>query len=502
MLGSLLQKFAKYRRGAVIVVFALCLPILIGAAGMVVDVGFWYLEKRRLQEAADSGAIAAASEFVKNPDITNQMLDVAAKNAVKRAAYTDATVHAHNPPVSGFFTKKPRTDGFIEVIVWQAYSTYFVAIFGFDDITIAARAVAVQGPFIGDCILAKGGPGYANAPYYNDGRAVLDAAKCNIHANGEEDPAVDVGNNVALSANCLTGTTSMSGKTEKNYVGPILDGHDPDDEGIYTNCGPPKGGRGPHEDPFDKLTANDMTGEFCKTSLALLDGPARDGRYARRSEFAWNFSIIGTAMAKPPSGGTDPAKPPPVEPIQASPGVYCDLGTISADVNFAPGVYFIRGGAKFHGTVTGDNVLLILQGDGADIDINGHAGMTLSAPSKEFMEEHGGNSGMLFTELDNPVAWSGVLIYNDTEGTSNCSTINGNSKSSFTGAIYMPKACLKFNGNASISSMDANEEEGCLVLNADNIKITGNTKLTMAECEDFYGERFFGSATTFVGLVE
>ena len=45
-------------RGVVAVFTVLMLPILIGALALAVDIGFWYVTKRNVQNAADAAAIA------------------------------------------------------------------------------------------------------------------------------------------------------------------------------------------------------------------------------------------------------------------------------------------------------------------------------------------------------------------------------------------------------------------------------------------------------------
>jgi len=50
-------------RGAVIVMVALWLPVLLIVMTFVVDVGNWFVHKRHLQMQADAGALAAAQEF-------------------------------------------------------------------------------------------------------------------------------------------------------------------------------------------------------------------------------------------------------------------------------------------------------------------------------------------------------------------------------------------------------------------------------------------------------
>ncbi len=60
-----LKRFGKDAHGGVLVYTALALPILLGVAGLSVDVGFWYAAKRVTQASADAGALAAALEVMR-----------------------------------------------------------------------------------------------------------------------------------------------------------------------------------------------------------------------------------------------------------------------------------------------------------------------------------------------------------------------------------------------------------------------------------------------------
>jgi len=66
--------------GAVLVLVALLLPIIIGAGGLVVDVGNWLAHKRHLQVQADAGALAGAGKF-RIPCVSTAIVDEARKYA-------------------------------------------------------------------------------------------------------------------------------------------------------------------------------------------------------------------------------------------------------------------------------------------------------------------------------------------------------------------------------------------------------------------------------------
>jgi Flp pilus assembly protein TadG len=59
-----IARTARDSRGAVLVLVALMLPVLIGAGGLAVDVGNWFAHKRHLQLQADAGALAGAGKWV------------------------------------------------------------------------------------------------------------------------------------------------------------------------------------------------------------------------------------------------------------------------------------------------------------------------------------------------------------------------------------------------------------------------------------------------------
>ena len=56
-------RFVRDRRGAVALAVAVLLPVLIGFAGLGIEVGMWFWIQRQNQSAADAAAISAALEY-------------------------------------------------------------------------------------------------------------------------------------------------------------------------------------------------------------------------------------------------------------------------------------------------------------------------------------------------------------------------------------------------------------------------------------------------------
>ncbi len=81
--------------GQVIVIFAVSLVVLMGIAGLAFDIGRFYSEKRFLQNAADSGALAVANALIRGEstaDAEAEGRDILARNLAGSPSGTTATV--------------------------------------------------------------------------------------------------------------------------------------------------------------------------------------------------------------------------------------------------------------------------------------------------------------------------------------------------------------------------------------------------------------------------
>src|SRR3954451_2770894 len=54
------------RKGAVAIVSAITIPVLVGLTSLGVEVGHWYLVQRQMQGAADAAAISAAAQYIQD----------------------------------------------------------------------------------------------------------------------------------------------------------------------------------------------------------------------------------------------------------------------------------------------------------------------------------------------------------------------------------------------------------------------------------------------------
>jgi hypothetical protein len=129
--------------GQALVFVALSLLVLTGVVGLSIDMGYLRYTKRRLQTAADSAAVAGASELKGGNYVA------AALNDSKSNGFEDgvngATVKTYNPPKDAPFAGKANSNQYVEVQVQQSAPTFFMRIFGVKSAPLSATAVAELG---------------------------------------------------------------------------------------------------------------------------------------------------------------------------------------------------------------------------------------------------------------------------------------------------------------------------------------------------------------------
>jgi hypothetical protein len=139
------------RRGAVAALVAVSITLLLGIVAITLDGGLLQDNKRRVQNACDGAALAAATTLYKDfPTIQSSGIADPDGNAEAAAlAYAaangfpstraDTKVVVHIPPTSGPFTDKL---GYAEVIITFKQPRYFSTIWGSSAMPVVARAVA------------------------------------------------------------------------------------------------------------------------------------------------------------------------------------------------------------------------------------------------------------------------------------------------------------------------------------------------------------------------
>ncbi|MBV8748578.1 MAG: hypothetical protein JO103_02565 [Candidatus Eremiobacteraeota bacterium] len=164
-------------RGQVLPVAALALAALCGAAALAVDVGTLHYQQRLQQTAADSAAMAGATElnYPASADVT-----AAAKHDASLNGFTDdngatVSVTVNHPPTSGSYAGNA---GAVEVIVAAKHPTFFEHVFGTSFAWVQARAVAGFANVPHGCVYMLGG-GVTNM-----NASTINAPNCGVVSNG------------------------------------------------------------------------------------------------------------------------------------------------------------------------------------------------------------------------------------------------------------------------------------------------------------------------------
>jgi len=385
--GSKSTRQSRARRGQIIIMTALLIPVLGSFMGLAIDVGMFYHVKRRLQTSADAGAIGAAQEMWRQN--TKEQATAAARNDVKLNGFDDdnvgdddptVTVAVNNPPSSG---ARAGDAGFVEVIVTQNLPTYFMRFANRSTMTVRARAVAGLIPYADGCVMALN-PTLRGALDIV-GTATL-TANCGVMVNSNDDLAIRANGGGCIYSDevGVSGGYTMNGSANCIYPTPVVEVP-------------------PALDP-----------------LKYLPEPILPDPLTPASAVALNY--------KHQAGDPDDTM---------EPGIYLSGITITGGkVTMAPGTYVIAGGdfmVDGAATVVGEGVTIYLtngpKGWG-DVQIAGTATVKLTAPT----------SG----------DYAGVLIYRDPRAPDRKpgSFLAGTEESYLTGAVYIPSGSVRWSGTS------------------------------------------------------
>jgi Flp pilus assembly protein TadG len=413
--------------GQALVFTAVAMVVLIGFAGLGVDMGVLRYQKRLQQTAADAGAIAGASNLDSATlGVSPGAVAAAASNsfsagttdsqvcptsvpactacpagtALSAVGSVDVTVN--NPPCFG---PHLGDKNYVEVYVTEVQPTYFIKAVGVPSETITARAVATNvsggGPNSG-CLFTLGPPSSSIEGVNINGSATLNATTCGIDDNG----------NFNTKGNALTvnsGTFGISGDWDKSGPG-----------GTVT-CGPTQ----------PNCPATGVPAATVPPFLAQLTPPCN-----------------------PCTVGTDPTPVTQNGITTFSPGTYGSFPKITGgNIVFSPGVYIISGGSisiTGNPTITGNGVTFYFTNN-ASLSNTGTGVTNFTAP---------GPSG----------EYPGILFYQDPLDT-NGPTLGGNSGTTYDGVLYFPTSNVTFFGHNNSIDTD--------MVIADAITLSGNPTVNL-----------------------
>lgn len=183
-------------------IFALTLPIVVGAAGFGVETSYWYYNSLKLQATADAAAYAGALEKISGSD--NPTIVAAATQSATTNGLGAGTIVVNTPPVSGPNTAKKA----VEVIVTQNLDRMFTSIFTQGQVPEQARAVALITNASNACDIALN-PSASQAVLFS-GNTSVKLTGCSVMSNSTAADAIKLQGSARLQADCLISAGGVS----------------------------------------------------------------------------------------------------------------------------------------------------------------------------------------------------------------------------------------------------------------------------------------------------
>jgi Flp pilus assembly protein TadG len=319
--------------GQVIVVAVLSMAILLGFLAFAVDVGILLRQKRVLQTAADSAAIAGAAE------LSNGIV------AARAAALTDSSqngvtngsggvaISVTNPPSSGPNASSAAKALYVEVLISKPQQTFFMNVFNIASLPVKVRAVA-KAVAANSCIWALNTA--AGKGVDIGGTTQLSLPNCGIIDNAAGATALNSTGSSRISAKFIDVAGSITGSSNISNTTSVTTGMTPQSDPLAGTIIPPSNPGG-------------CTGMNVTSSQTI--GPTSGG------------SICYSSLS-----------------IQSG-----------ATATLNPGTYYINGNLSVSGgaSLSGSGVTFYIT-NGGSVSITGGAAMNLTAPTS------GSLSGILF----------------------------------------------------------------------------------------------------------
>jgi hypothetical protein len=304
--------------GQTLIFVGLSMSVILGFVAMATDVGTLLHDKRNLQIAADSAAIAGA--FEEYSSAVPADAQAAGQRASTQNGFTNGsnqvTVTINPPPVGG---PHAGTPGYVEAIVSQVEPVFFMKLFSFPSMRVTARAVAFNGAKFTCCLCGLNQT--AADTIHLQGNFTVTASTCDVQDNSNSATALD-----------FTGGAGTLTAAAVGVVGGV-------------------GGNASDSNPTP------VTGiaQFNDPLASLVPPPYNAASCAAPTGTAWDAAGAG--------------------------GTICYSGnvTINSAVTMTPGIYVFTGDLKFngHGSLTGTGVTLYFAGPNGQFGDPGAGGTTL-----------------------------------------------------------------------------------------------------------------------------
>ncbi len=427
-----LRSLVKDESGAIGVVTAVFMVVLLLISALVADIGYAFVSRNQLQATADAASLSGVIALPSGNATVKTKAEAIATLNMPAANYgtvlTDADVTTGNwATATRVFTPGGTPLNAVQVITRRSSTnsnpmpTFFATIAGLYSLNTSVRAVAAAGAGHPYCILAlaSSAPASTAVEFQSNGAPKADLNGCGIMSNASMDCN---GHDLNAGFGDASGTNNGCGKVESSGVPKVAD-------------------------PYSGLASN------------IPSNPC------------------GSSYPQEPSKKKDPALPSS-NIIQPSSGVNLGNKTYCGDVQLAGNV-----------TLTGSNVIVIRNGK---LDMNGKTITTASGAAATIIFAGGSGGGSTSfshiptgggtINISSPTSgiWSGVAIYQDPSLTSGVDISDaGNSPSwNISGLVYLPHSSVTFSGVVG----KATSGLACFVLVVDDITINGTASMLSGSC--------------------
>jgi hypothetical protein len=320
-------------RGSIAILSALTLPLLVGGFALGAETGYWYLEQRKLQNAADVSAHAGGVAL--RAGGTQAALETSARDIAISSGFDDnlGSLTLNAPPVTGAYAGDP---GAVEVLLDRSQQRYFSRLFIAEPFDIGARAVAALTGGKPACLLALSRT--ASGAVTASGSSEVRFDGCDIATNSNaSDSFLMSGGATVVSTGCVhtVGGVSATGNL------------------TLTDCATPKEQAPVTADPYAGVGEPAVTGT-CQPNTKVGKN---------------NKTTTLTPAENHPSG---------VKSMR-----FCGGLDLKGTVDLDPGLYIVDGGDLTINAKTllrGTGVTFFLT-NGASAAINGSAILDLAAPT-------------------------------------------------------------------------------------------------------------------------
>ena len=259
---------ANNRKGIFLVVSAVILTTLFGFLAVATDTGWLFHQRRRMQTAADAGALYGAQQIRRGANTKADVESLSDHGTLKGTAdngFTNgvdgAVVTVDYPPATGNYVGNNRA---VEVTVCQPQRTFFMPVFGVSSADVCARAVA---GYLGQpegCIYAMNPTEPKSMYVHSDTVATVD---CGVIVNSNNPGGLDVTSDGCLTASSISVTATGTWTPNNNNFCGYGNNTSISDEPYYETP--------PEPDPLAHLGIPPEVYDGCWRTDFVLDDPSK-----------------------------------------------------------------------------------------------------------------------------------------------------------------------------------------------------------------------------------